>query len=150
SAKVVAKLATKFAAVEAKGGCATTGDLPVTQATVDRCREAFAYTFSLQGVPGGDCAGDKLKALGKAGMGNAKCPQKAILAGTGVDPECSQKAADKLAAAVGKADLRVPGGCYGSAGGLQTLITACADQLRNGPSATGCFDESREGLVGAS
>src|SRR5262245_14462600 len=43
AAKAYIKAALAFGKADAKGGCPTPGDLPVAQAVMDRCRDAFTW-----------------------------------------------------------------------------------------------------------
>lgn len=122
-AKADQKLAGAFAAAEAKGGCATTGDGPALAGFVNGC--ITTYTNAITGDP--RCAGGKTKATGKNTLDDANCAKKATIKGTPVDPACTGKASAKLTAAFSKADKK--GVCTGTAPEMLAIIDDCVAEI---------------------
>jgi hypothetical protein len=73
------------------------------------------------------CGAAKMKAAGKAVYANAKCHQRAMLAGLPVDTACLANVASKLATAIAKADALGP--CPGTSDALDETASECIDAV---------------------
>ena len=84
---------------------------------------APAHDDAAAAIPAARCVAAKIRAVGKAVFDKAKCHQRAVAAGTAVDPACLAKAETRLAAAVSKADVLGP--CAGTAAEFAGDVVQC-------------------------
>ena len=76
--------------------------------------------------PADKCVAAKMSAGGKHFVAISKCRAKAVLAGTAVDPDCAQKAEDKLHAAFAKAESHGACTVTGDATTINDAVGLCA------------------------
>lgn len=89
--------------------------------------------------PADKCVAAKMNAGGKHFVAISKCRAKAVLAGTAVDPDCMQKAEDKLHAAFAKAESHGACTVTGDAAIIDDAVGLCADTV-DGDLARHCGD----------
>lgn len=89
--------------------------------------------------PADKCVAAKMNAGGKHFVAISKCRAKAVLAGTAVDPDCVQKAENKLLAAFAKAESHGACTVTGDATTISDAVGLCADTV-DGDLARRCGD----------
>jgi plastocyanin len=110
SSKAEAAFAKAIAKAEGKGGCASVGDAPALEATVDEFVDAVVTALPDGATkPGGKCAASKANASAKYASAELLCQAKAATKGVGVDAECIEKAEAAFEKAFAKAEQK--GGC---------------------------------------
>jgi hypothetical protein len=137
---------TAWAKVEAKGGCATTGDAAAVEGVVDD--ELSALETLLFPPSASQCESGKLKAAGKSAACALTCAGKAVVAGAPIDAECAAKCAATLATAFAKSETK--GDCTAtgdaaavgaSADGFAAAVVDALPPTPCYPGATrGCYD----------
>jgi hypothetical protein len=107
-AKADAILTSAFAKAEARGGCASTGDVDDVDTILDSAESAFVS--ALRPAPAANrCAALKLSATGKKMKAKLGCHGKSARQGYAVDFRCIAKAEAHFAAVFASAESR--GGC---------------------------------------
>ena len=91
----------------------------------------------------GKCEASKLKAAGKGISGQMGCVSKAKAKSVATDPACISKVQAKTDSAIAKA-----GACNGSAGAIESQITACVNQLTSDVPGNGKCPASSAKAVG--
>jgi hypothetical protein len=125
-AKADTKLTDAFARAEAKGGCATTGDVDDIDGSLDS--RVGGIVAALRPVATANrCAAAKLKATGKEAKTELACHAKATGRGLAVDPECLAKAEARLVAAFARAEANPPCLTTGDAADVDGLVDDLAD-----------------------
>src|SRR5262245_5735433 len=114
-------LATAFARTDAKGGCATTGDAPAVEASIDGCVDAIVAALGSVVLPN-KCLNGKLQAAGKKASAKLKCAATAAVKSVPPDPKCLAKAETRFASTWSALDER--GGCptAGDADAIETIV----------------------------
>jgi hypothetical protein len=123
-AKADAKLGSGFAKAEARGGCASTGDVDDVGALLDSAVSAFVSALR-PATTANRCAAIKLKATGKKAKTKLGCHGKAARRGVAVDPSCLAKAEARFAALFAAADGDPTCFTTNDAGAIETRV----DQL---------------------
>jgi hypothetical protein len=128
-AKADSKLSKAFAKAEARGGCATPGDVGAVDALLGSSVGAFVAALrpgsSLGAfVAANRCAGAKLKATGKKAKAKLACHAKATGRGLAVDPGCLAKAEVRFTTAFAQAEARPPCLTTGDAATIESLLDA--------------------------
>jgi plastocyanin len=124
--KAEAAFVKAIARAEAKGGCASIGDAPALEATVDEFVDAVITALPDGGTkPGGKCAASKAKASAKYASAELLCQATAATKGVGVDAECIEKAEAAFDKAFAKAEQK--GGCATT--GDVDALDATADEF---------------------
>jgi plastocyanin len=95
------------AKAEGKGGCASVGDAPALEATIDEFVDAVVTALPDGGTkPGGKCTASKANASAKYASAELLCHAKAAMKGVGVDAECIEKAEAAFEKAFAKAEQK--------------------------------------------
>jgi len=102
-AKADTVLTHAFVTAEARGGCATTGDVGAVDAILDSAVSAFV-TQLRPAMTANRCASIKLKATGRKARAKCACHGRAVRRGVGVDPGCLAKAEAHFATVFAAAD----------------------------------------------
>ncbi|MEO7435132.1 MAG: hypothetical protein ABI080_06550, partial [Candidatus Binatia bacterium] len=138
-AKSHGKLTSAFTRAEAKGGCATTGDVGDVTVTLDDFVADVATALADGGtVDGRKCAALKLKATGKKTSTKLGCHARAVTKLAAVDPTCLEKAETKFMSLYAGADARYVCATEGDAGAIETgLVDPVVDALVGDVPATG-------------
>ena len=114
-------LATAFAKTDAKGGCATTGDAPAAEASINACVNEIAGALGSVVLPN-TCLKGKLRAAAKKSSAKLKCAATAAAKSLSPDPKCLTKAETAFASTW--ASLEARGGCptAGDADAIETIV----------------------------
>ena len=114
-------LATAFAKTDAKGGCATTGDAPAVEASINACVNEIAGALGSVVRPN-RCLNGKLRAAGKKASAKLKCAATAAAKSVAPDAKCLAKAETAFASTWSSLEAR--GGCptVGDANAIETLV----------------------------
>jgi hypothetical protein len=114
-------LATAFAKTDARGGCATTGDAPAVEASINACVNEIAGALGSVVRPN-TCLNGKLRAAGKKTSAKLKCAATAAAKSVSPDPKCLTKAETAFASTWSSLEAR--GGCptAGDAHAIETIV----------------------------
>lgn len=128
--KVAGKFAGAFGKIETKGACVTPGFAASLAAVVD----SFVADVVVATPPAGfeKCAAAKQKIAGKAAAGKLGCHAKATKSGVAVDPNCLQKAGDKLAASYAKEHAKSGCGTFAVAPAVDARVDTFVARVLGG------------------
>jgi hypothetical protein len=126
--KAQTKLTSRFASLEARGGCATVGDAGDIAAILDSSVDALA-TALRPTTTANRCAATKLKAAGKKAKTKVGCHAKATRKGVAVDPQCLAKAEARFASGFSSAEAHGPCLTTDDAAGIESRVDDLMSQL---------------------